>query len=221
MNEEKKNEKKIQKNFYISSQENKDLIEKRCSDLAKKYGCSFSYILELAIFKDFFSEKKETKEYVLLLYRSEQNGIKITLQRIFGDNSSSFYLKAENFHLKPIVYYCLRWAKKLSQTTVETSEYLAQLFDIVIDNVKKKTEGDDKIDSKLFITTVDFVKQNFMTVEPEQIFKIVYDTWGLIGELSATCKFLETLISICEFEETPESRCELVDIISEIPFSDK
>lgn len=216
-----KEAKKIQKSFYFSDQKTKDVIEKRCSDLALINNQSNSFIIEDKLMQGLFPQDREAKKYVLLLYSSEQDGIKTTLQSFFEDKGNCVYLKHGNADIKPHVYYCYKHSKEFSEITKSTKEYIIKLFEIVVKYIEKHILDNDNFDDELFMTTVNAIKKNFTEFMPEAIFKMIYDAWEMIGDYSATIKFLGALISVCEFEETSESRCELVDIINSMPFSDK
>lgn len=215
---------KIQKNFYISEQKIKNIIEKRCTDIAKMNKQSSSFIIEDKLMEGLFPKNKEARDLTInYLYSDDPNSIKNTLDAAFNINANGVTLK-RNF--LPLITFCLKHYRGPSKFPKSEQElyYLVEQFNFILKRINNCVAGiiderersyyyDRAISAADLITTL---RESPDKTKPYYIIELIADFFEMIDDYPHTYNALSTLAQLSEFEESANNRIELCDILNEL-----
>lgn len=218
---------KIQKNFYISNQKTKNIIEKRCADLAYINNQSASIIIEEKLMEGLFPKNKEAKDLTTFcLYNDDPDNIKITLEAAFQNNSAGIDWKARHSNFFPVVMFSLRKFKGPAKFTGKEHEYhhLLDQLTFIIKRINNCVCGVINTEERAFLADkaknamelIKNLKENPGKISPFDVLEMISDFFEMLDDWSITYRALSDLAAISTFEESSNARIELFDIIDEL-----
>lgn len=214
---------KIQKNFYISNQKTKNMIEKRCADLALINNKSSSAIIEEQLLDGLFPKNKVANYLTTFyLYSDHHDNIKNTLDAAFNTNANGVAIK-RNF--MPIVSFCLKHYRGPSKFPKDEQDlyHLVDQLNLILKRINNCVTGiiDEQERSYYYdraISASDLIKklqESPDKTKPYYYFELIADFFEMIDDFPHTYNALSTLAQISDFEENAYSRIELYDILDE------
>ena len=217
---------KIQKSFYFSDQKTKNIIEKRCADLALINNQSTSFIIEDKLMEGLFPQNKEAWDLTTnFLYSDEPNSVKDTLYAIFQNNTTGIRNSVHD-NLLPIVMFCLKHYKGPSSFSSKNQDlyHLIDQLNLIIKRIQNCVSATIEINEKEFLcdratSAADLIKKledSPEKVKPYYIFELIADFLAMLDDFPYTYSALSDLTSICQFIEDVDTRIELFDIINEL-----
>ena len=218
---------KVQKNFNLSNQKIKDVIEKRCTDLAQKNNQSTSFILEEKLMEGLFPMNIEAKELTInYLYSDEPNSIKNTLDAAFKNNNAGTGWKAVHNNFLPLVIFCKKYYKGPTRFTGKEQElpHLIDQLDLIIKRIDNCVNCIIDIQERSFLSdkaknAMDILKklkESPEVIKPNHIFEIIADFFAMFDDWSIVYRALGDLTEICTFEENADTRIELFNLLDEL-----
>ncbi|EGC03375.1 hypothetical protein [Ruminococcus albus] len=218
---------KIQKSFYFSDQKTKNIIEKRCADLALINNQSTSYIIEEKLKEGLFPKNKYAKELTTFcLYNDDLNYIKNTLDAAFQNNAAGIDWKSIHSNFYPIVMFSLKYFKGPDKFTGKEQEFhhLVEQLNLIIQRINNTVNGIINIEERSFLIEkaksatelIATLKENPGKTTPYDIFEIIADFFAMLDDWSITYRALSDLAAICTFKESTTQRIELFDIVNEL-----
>ncbi len=221
--------KKIQKMFYFSNESNKNFIESRVGDMAKKEQRSESFIIEKLLLDGLLPENEEAKSIIknYLYADNETSGVKLTLEALFSSNAAGTNWNSKHDNFKQIVEFATdKMLEKIQLNEGDRLYFLSQLNDVTqriddctiacIEPIDRKMYRAQLEKAKILgnlIKDKDVVISNSVT---KDLFRLVYDCWEMLDDWTYTYRYLYALSKMCYFKEDAETKIELCSIIDEI-----
>lgn len=217
---------KIQKSFYFSDQKTKNIIEKRCADLALINNQSTSFIIEDKLMEGLFPQNKEAWDLTTnFLYSDEPNSVKDTLYAIFQNNTTGIRNSVHD-NLLPIVMFCLKHYKGPSSFSSKNQDlyHLIDQLNLIIKRIQNCVSATIDTKERAFlydraINAADLIKrlqESPEKINPYYIFELIADFFAMLDDFLYSFTALSDLTTICQFEENVNTRIELFNLINEL-----
>ena len=221
-------QKKYQRGIIHSNEKIKRLIDYRLKDITSLSNQSVSDILEKAILDGLFPKNKDVRRMVFdYLYSDEEKeGVKKTLECLFGWNSAGVDYEAKYYNFRPLVEYCLIHILNncmLSDKNYFLDHFLCQ-FDTLVERLEicSTTMGEPSVEAMLK-QRAEWARMlyNNARKKPNETWlkfflEVINDNWSLLCNWSITYRCLCDSVSMADFTETAQARNDLLEIIEKI-----
>lgn len=203
---------KIQKIFYISSQEKADLLEGFLSDESDITGKSATVLMEDRLFNSFVPNSKYLPLAEELFVKKDSETIRNTVEYLLntlaiqsdselGKQLVKFMYENMNLSIESKVTAEQRDIDNLRTKLRDLSNTLARLGN--------KKDGDD-----LALVCDD---STFDSVSLQRVYVILFNNWDKLSALSETYRLLVSMAHVQEFNATVEGRMELLKMFYKLP----
>lgn len=229
----------LQKVFYFSSPDNKQLFESILNDEIEVTGHSATYLTELHLMESLATKDKHASNWIRDLYYCDPEGnsaysIRHTMNRIFDAYSAGVDNKAAFANGKPFVEYAMNMNirtrnKKKDPFNHDNFFYLWDKIDSLWSYLKR-FEGATIIESREDEEVADALKKDISTLEHilsekkedddmsqifHEIYLIILGNWDNkeLDNWTYTYRLLSCMSTMQTWEENAETRLELCETI--------
>ena len=221
---------KIQKVIYLSSQENKDLLEAFFADKSELTGKSVTVLMEDHLLESIMPRNKKywsIAENIILNKTSEAMGQ--TMDSLFSSLSAGINFKASHQNGRALVEFAYsnklilapgfnpipdKQANRDVPYFYQELRYLSdRLNELAKEKDDYKIETDARDISEIYNTEKD--QRSVYNDSVNRIYMAILSNWGDLGNWTYTFRLLCAITRIQTWYSSPETRLELLKIIDE------
>lgn len=220
--------KKIQKQFYISTESIKQFIDYRIEDLAKITGSSTSFVIEQSLLDGLLPDNTDARSFVFnyLYNKDDKSSVRSTLDKIFAWNNAGIDWNSKHDNFRQLVEFCLFNLNGDTLLPKENGEIHSFLYSYssVIKRAEKEFDlVESIIDKSQFLCVIDYAKtlyeqakDNTVQIGIKFFYEVLLDMWSLIKGWAMTYRSLSALASMSNFCENEQTRIALADLVEQV-----
>lgn len=219
---------KVQKGVIFSTEETKNLIERRANDLAIERNHSISFVIETTLLEGLFPKNKDARSIVINgLYPENGDGsVRQTLDDFFAWNNAGIDWNSKHDNLRPLVefiFFNFDGDPLLPKENGAMHSFLYSYSSVIKRAEKELDLVENIIDKSQYFSSLDYAKtlyeqakDNTIQIGIKFFVEVFLDLWSLIKGWSMTYRALSALASMSTFHENSETRNALVDLVNQI-----